>query len=210
MVLGSVQSGKTTNFNAVINSAIDLGYQLIIVFCGTIEDLRRQTYQRIENDVEGVEQKMRVDLCLEKPQFCTKFFIDHLLPAGFELKPVFQKFEHGNKRGNKDGRHGYCNRKTGRVSEINLMGVTIDEVTLENQKNPGGNDYRNQKLQSESPPLFVFQETGQVVQVVGIGYRHQICHLQYCIEYYIKPGIVNPPVVADLIAKHQKVNTPKA
>ena len=53
MVLGSVQSGKTTNFNAVINSAIDLGYQLIIVFCGTIEDLRRQTYQRIENDVEG-------------------------------------------------------------------------------------------------------------------------------------------------------------
>lgn len=53
MILGSVQSGKTTNFNAVINSAIDLGYQLIIVFCGTIEDLRRQTYQRIENDVEG-------------------------------------------------------------------------------------------------------------------------------------------------------------
>jgi hypothetical protein len=53
MVLGSVQSGKTTNFNAVINSAIDLGYQLIIVFCGTIEDLRGQTYQRISTDVIG-------------------------------------------------------------------------------------------------------------------------------------------------------------
>jgi hypothetical protein len=53
MVLGSVQSGKTTNFNAVINSAIDLGYQLIIVFCGTIEDLRGQTYQRISSDVAG-------------------------------------------------------------------------------------------------------------------------------------------------------------
>lgn len=53
MVLGSVQSGKTTNFNAVINSAIDLGYQLIIVFCGTIEDLRGQTYQRISTDVVG-------------------------------------------------------------------------------------------------------------------------------------------------------------
>jgi hypothetical protein len=53
MVLGSVQSGKTTNFNAVINSAIDLGYQLIIVFCGTIEDLRRQTYQRISTEVVG-------------------------------------------------------------------------------------------------------------------------------------------------------------
>ena len=53
MVLGSVQSGKTTNFNAVINSAIDLGYQLIIVFCGTIEDLRGQTFQRISTDVVG-------------------------------------------------------------------------------------------------------------------------------------------------------------
>jgi hypothetical protein len=90
------------------------------------------------------------------------------------------------------------------------MGVTIDEVTLENQKNPGGNDHRNQKLQSESPPLFVFQETGQVVEVVGIGHRHQKGHLQYCIEYDIQPGIVNTPVVADLIAKHQKINTPKA
>jgi hypothetical protein len=53
MVLGSVQSGKTTNFNAVINSAIDIGYQLIIVFCGTIEDLRGQTFQRISSDVIG-------------------------------------------------------------------------------------------------------------------------------------------------------------
>ena len=53
MVLGSVQSGKTTNFNAVINSAIDLGYQLIIVFSGISENLRRQTFTRIEDDVVG-------------------------------------------------------------------------------------------------------------------------------------------------------------
>jgi hypothetical protein len=53
MVLGSVQSGKTTNFNAVINSSIDLGYQLIIVFSGISEDLRRQTYSRIQDDVVG-------------------------------------------------------------------------------------------------------------------------------------------------------------
>ena len=53
MVLGSVQSGKTTNFNAVINSAIDLGYQLIIVFSGISENLRRQTYNRIQEDVVG-------------------------------------------------------------------------------------------------------------------------------------------------------------
>jgi hypothetical protein len=53
LVVGSVQSGKTANFNAVINSAIDAGYDLIIVLSGIIEDLRRQTQIRIDSDVEG-------------------------------------------------------------------------------------------------------------------------------------------------------------
>lgn len=55
LVVGSVQSGKTGNFNAVINSSIDLGYRLIIVLSGGMEDLRRQTQERIEKDVEGRE-----------------------------------------------------------------------------------------------------------------------------------------------------------
>jgi hypothetical protein len=53
LVVGSVQSGKTANFNGVINSAIDLGYRLIIVLSGITEDLREQTQKRIENDVIG-------------------------------------------------------------------------------------------------------------------------------------------------------------
>ena len=53
LVVGSVQSGKTSNFNAVINSAIDIGYDLIIVLSGIMEDLRRQTQLRIEKEVEG-------------------------------------------------------------------------------------------------------------------------------------------------------------
>lgn len=53
LVVGSVQSGKTENFNAVINSAVDAGYDLIIVLSGIMEDLRRQTQERIEKDVEG-------------------------------------------------------------------------------------------------------------------------------------------------------------
>ena len=53
LVVGGVQSGKTTNFNAVINSAIDVGYDLIIVLSGIMEDLRRQTQERIEKEVEG-------------------------------------------------------------------------------------------------------------------------------------------------------------
>ncbi len=53
LVVGSVQSGKTSNFNAVINSCIDLGYNLVIVLSGIMEDLRRQTQLRIEKEVEG-------------------------------------------------------------------------------------------------------------------------------------------------------------
>jgi hypothetical protein len=53
LVVGSVQSGKTSNFNAVINSSIDVGYKLIIVLSGTMEDLRRQTQIRSEKEVEG-------------------------------------------------------------------------------------------------------------------------------------------------------------
>ena len=53
LVVGSVQSGKTSNFNAVINSCIDTGYRLIIVLSGLMEDLRQQTQIRIEKEVEG-------------------------------------------------------------------------------------------------------------------------------------------------------------
>ncbi len=53
LVVGSVQSGKTANFNAVINSAIDVGYELIIVLSGIMEDLRKQTQRRLEKEVEG-------------------------------------------------------------------------------------------------------------------------------------------------------------
>ncbi len=59
LVVGEVQSGKTGNFNGVINRAIDSGYDLIIVLSGIMEDLRSQTQQRIESDVigEGTDEK---------------------------------------------------------------------------------------------------------------------------------------------------------
>lgn len=53
LVVGAVQSGKTGNFNAVINRAIDSGYVLVIVLSGIMEDLRSQTQRRIETDVIG-------------------------------------------------------------------------------------------------------------------------------------------------------------
>jgi hypothetical protein len=53
LVEGDVQSGKTGNFNAVINRAIDSGYRLIIVLSGIMDDLRIQTQERIDTDVVG-------------------------------------------------------------------------------------------------------------------------------------------------------------
>jgi len=53
LVVGAVQSGKTGNFNAVINRSIDTGYRLIIVLSGIMEDLRSQTQKRIDKDVVG-------------------------------------------------------------------------------------------------------------------------------------------------------------
>lgn len=53
IVVGSVQSGKTANFNGVINSSIDMGYKLIIVLSGIMEDLRSQTQKRLEKEVLG-------------------------------------------------------------------------------------------------------------------------------------------------------------
>lgn len=57
LVVGSVQSGKTGNFNAVINRAVDAGYNLVIILSGIMEDLRSQTQLRLELDVigEGVD-----------------------------------------------------------------------------------------------------------------------------------------------------------
>ena len=47
LVLGYVQSGKTTNFMSVIAKAADIGYRLIIVLSGITDNLRQQTQERL-------------------------------------------------------------------------------------------------------------------------------------------------------------------
>ena len=51
LVVGYVQSGKTANYIGLIAKAADAGYKLIIVLTGTKESLRRQTQQRINEDL---------------------------------------------------------------------------------------------------------------------------------------------------------------
>ncbi|MFY7936957.1 MAG: Z1 domain-containing protein [Flavobacterium sp.] len=53
MVVGHVQSGKTSNYVGLINKATDAGYKVIIVIAGTISSLRRQTQERIDSGYIG-------------------------------------------------------------------------------------------------------------------------------------------------------------
>lgn len=53
LVVGYVQSGKTTNINVLIAKAIDSGYRLIIIFAGLTDVLRTQTQRRVDKEVVG-------------------------------------------------------------------------------------------------------------------------------------------------------------
>lgn len=54
LVVGYVQSGKTASYSALIAKAIDCGYKNIIVLTGTLENLRKQTQDRICRDLFGI------------------------------------------------------------------------------------------------------------------------------------------------------------
>lgn len=53
MVVGQVQSGKTSNYTGLINKAADAGYKLIIVLAGLHDTLRTQTQIRIDDGFLG-------------------------------------------------------------------------------------------------------------------------------------------------------------
>ena len=53
LVLGLVQSGKTSHYIGLINRAIDVGYDVVIVLTGFTESLRVQTQLRVEKGVLG-------------------------------------------------------------------------------------------------------------------------------------------------------------
>ncbi len=51
MVVGYVQSGKTSNYSALISKAADVGYKLFIVLTGMTSSLRRQTQRRLGKEI---------------------------------------------------------------------------------------------------------------------------------------------------------------
>ncbi|MBQ2621065.1 MAG: Z1 domain-containing protein [Thermoguttaceae bacterium] len=55
LVLGDVQSGKTANFTAICNKAVDAGYRIIILLSGLTESLRKQTQSRMDLEFAGFD-----------------------------------------------------------------------------------------------------------------------------------------------------------
>lgn len=55
LVIGDVQSGKTANYISVITKAADAGYKAIILLTGTLNSLRSQTQERIDEGFIGVD-----------------------------------------------------------------------------------------------------------------------------------------------------------
>jgi hypothetical protein len=55
LVVGDVQSGKTTTYTALCCKAADAGFRLIILLTGTIEALRRQTQERLDEGFVGLD-----------------------------------------------------------------------------------------------------------------------------------------------------------
>jgi hypothetical protein len=55
LVMGDVQSGKTSNYIGLACKAADSGYKLIIILAGTIEALRKQTQERLDAGFVGLD-----------------------------------------------------------------------------------------------------------------------------------------------------------
>lgn len=55
LVMGDVQSGKTSNYTGLICKAADAGYRLVILLTGTLESLRRQTQERLDAGFVGLD-----------------------------------------------------------------------------------------------------------------------------------------------------------
>jgi hypothetical protein len=71
LVVGYVQSGKTTNFTAVIAKSADVDYRLVIVLSGIHNGLRRQTQDRLATQLKTHNPKAWIELTTLDDDFRT-------------------------------------------------------------------------------------------------------------------------------------------
>lgn len=59
LIIGDVQSGKTSTYIGLINKAADAGYKVFIILTGTIESLRQQTQERVDEGFVGIDMSVK-------------------------------------------------------------------------------------------------------------------------------------------------------
>jgi hypothetical protein len=57
LVVGDVQSGKTASYSALICKAADAGYRMVVLLAGTLENVRRQTQERLDAAFVGLDSR---------------------------------------------------------------------------------------------------------------------------------------------------------
>ncbi|AMN44718.1 Z1 domain-containing protein [Rhodoplanes sp. Z2-YC6860] len=57
LVVGDVQSGKTASYAALICKAADAGYKMVVLLAGTLENVRRQTQERLDEAFVGLDSR---------------------------------------------------------------------------------------------------------------------------------------------------------
>lgn len=57
LVVGDVQSGKTASYGSLICKAADAGYRMVILLAGTLENVRRQTQERLDAAFVGLDSR---------------------------------------------------------------------------------------------------------------------------------------------------------
>ena len=67
LVVGNVQSGKTANMAALMAMAADYGWNMFIVLSGTIDNLRRQTQARFNDDFSENEGALKWE-SIDRPE----------------------------------------------------------------------------------------------------------------------------------------------
>lgn len=90
LVLGYVQSGKTTNFTSVIAKAADAGYRLFIVLSGIHNGLRLQTQDRL-NDQLWERNRTRWHRLTDENDFVMTPNVDAVLSADQSTLAVVKK-----------------------------------------------------------------------------------------------------------------------
>lgn len=93
IVVGYVQSGKTSNYIGLINKAIDAGYKMIIVLSGMHNDLRSQTQSRIDEEVLGYES---IYSCSEQNEIINRIGVGNIYFNGNMVQSITSRDNNGD------------------------------------------------------------------------------------------------------------------